>query len=341
MRLTKHSKRISNAKHNDRQFNLQNASHIDSNRTQFNHYWNIYEDSNMTIDEVERKFYEDNFTEEVNRINNNYIKNRHQEKCKSIDNYRGSKYTCVEEEIIQLGSIKDGSIDGVTLWNLYAEQARWEMEKYKNVKILDISLHMDEATPHLHVRKCWVAHKDNRLIVSQTQALSEMGVIRPNLSQKESRYNNAKMAYTKDCREHFTALCKEKGLDIIEEPREASKSGLSQLEFKRQQEEKKINDIEQRELLVNERSEYLNDRINAYEKKKKNLDKIINQRAEAVGEEIRQVGLKEIEKVQRKYNDIIAEYQNKLEKLPEDIKEYHVLKEKQRQKKKDYDEFER
>ena len=44
------------AKHNDRNFDIENAPHIDINRTNENVYINRYKD--MTFEEGERKYYE-------------------------------------------------------------------------------------------------------------------------------------------------------------------------------------------------------------------------------------------------------------------------------------------
>ena len=59
-----------------------------------------------------------------------------------------------------------------------------------------------------------------------------MGIQRPDPTKKVSRYNNAKITYTRECREHWQQLCREHSLEINSEPREPGKAGLSLMELK-------------------------------------------------------------------------------------------------------------
>lgn len=52
---------------------------------------------------------------------------------------------------------------------------------------------------------------------------------------------------TRRCREHFLDLCREHGLEIETDPKEASKTGLSLLEYQRRQEEEKLAEIEKKQ----------------------------------------------------------------------------------------------
>ena len=53
----------------------------------------------------------------------------------------------------------------------------------------------------------------------------------------KSRYNNPKQTYTKLCREKLFEICKAHGLELIQAPKERSRSGLSQAEYQTRQEE--------------------------------------------------------------------------------------------------------
>lgn len=80
--------------------------------------------------------------------------------------------------------------------------------------------------------KVWTAHEGDMLIINQNKALEEMGIERPDLTKKKnSRFNNAKMTYTEMCREKLKEIAREYGLEIIDEPREASKSGKKLLQY--------------------------------------------------------------------------------------------------------------
>lgn len=84
---------------------------------------------------------------------------------------------------------------------------------------------MDEATPHIHVRKVWEYTDENgNIAVGQAKALEEMEVERPDPSKPVSRNNNAKMTYTAECREKMMELCKAKGYELITEPEKRPKA---------------------------------------------------------------------------------------------------------------------
>lgn len=249
-RLTAHNGRtgssgVYSARHNDRNFDLDNTQHIDSSRTTLNQYWHCYQsyDKAMSFDAAEKKAYESLFGEHLRRQNERYRKSGHADRCCTMDEYRKKARTCPEEVLYYLGD-KNQDIDPDELMDICLAQIRWEQQKYSNVKFLDLALHMDEGgAPHVHVRKVWVAlDKDGEMCVSQRKALEDMRIQRPNPDKKNSRYNNPKQTYTKDCREHMINLCRERGLIIESDAQEASKTGLSLLEYQSQQAEDKLQD---------------------------------------------------------------------------------------------------
>lgn len=261
MRTTSHSGRFNrqtgevfSANHNDRNFDLNNTEHINADLTQFNKYYTCYPED-MSFQELERKYYTENFKEALKAKNERYKASGHAEDVKSIDDLLKSRRTCPEEVIYQIGK-KEQTIKPELLDEICRKQLTWEHSQFPNVKILDAALHVDEATPHMHVRKVWEAQGKDGKMVSQTKALEQMGVERPDKSKAKSRYNNPKMTYTRACREHFQELCKEYDLEIETEPQEASKSGLALKEYQRQQEEKKLKEAEKQLESVNEEIGY-------------------------------------------------------------------------------------
>lgn len=249
MRVTAHNGRAGkdgaySPRHNDRNFNLATAEHINPDRASGNWYWKWNKEA-ASFEEAERIFYEKHFSDMLNVRNENYIKNGHRERIQSMDSYRFNPKSCPEEIIMQIG--KDGqSVDPALLRRICTEHINWMIKRYPQARILDVALHVDEeGAPHMHVRQAWIGHdKNGRLCIGQAKALREMGIERPDPSKPESRRNNAKMVYTRECRDHLIDLCRQHGLDIEEEPKEASKSGLSLLEYKRQQEQAKLKDLQ-------------------------------------------------------------------------------------------------
>jgi len=269
MRLTAHNGRAGkngtfSAKHNDRNFDMSNASHIDQAREEQNLYWHRYHnEGQMTFEQAEALFYERHFAEALQERNEKSIAQRHPERVRSMDDYRHSVKSCPEEQIMQVGKAGE-TISAKELWDLCAKQVIWEQERFPQFQVIDLALHVDEeGAPHMHKRGVWIAHDETgKEIVGQNKALKEMGVSAPDPDKAPSRYNNAKMTYTQECREHFMELCLERGYSMETEPKEASKSGLDLEMFKTQQEQDKQAlltqqnaQIEQELLLAKEKTE--------------------------------------------------------------------------------------
>lgn len=273
MRVSNHNARVGkngvfSPKHNDRNFILE-PEHIDENKSKNNSYWMVYDCKNF--EECEKEFYKNNFSNALEKKNEKHIKSRHKERIKTIDDYRTSPLTCPEETLYYIGD-KSNTVDTNVLQEIIQKQLEWESEEFPDVKYLNIAIHRDEeGADHIHARKVYIAHDENGdLIVNQTKALAKMGIERPDTNKPSSKFNNAKMTYTKLVREHFIELCKEYGLEIETEPKDKSKTGYSLEEYKMNDtkskldaQEKAVKDLEKnlnaREERLNARESYLND----------------------------------------------------------------------------------
>lgn len=240
MRLTYHNQRhgkkgVFLPQHNDREKGI--GEHIDTSRSWKNLYWTW--DGGESFEESEKRFYIESFGEYLKKKNDMYRKNRHRERVRTIDEYRKDKRTCPEEVIYQIGKSGD-TIDGGELWEIVVETLKFQREKFPLCQVLDVSLHLDESTPHIHVRQVWISHdKEGDLFVSQSSSLREMGVGLPSENERETRYNNRKMTFTTEMRKKLFEISKSRGLDLEEEPRERGRSGLDLVEYKCREEEKK------------------------------------------------------------------------------------------------------
>ncbi|MBR6298645.1 MAG: plasmid recombination protein [Candidatus Gastranaerophilales bacterium] len=295
MRMTSHNGRWGrvgaySTKHNDRQFNVEEEPHINSNKSIDNLYWNCYEGFNkdekgntknqiMSFDECEKKFYEENFDDFLKYRNQRYIERRQYKNIWTADDYRKRKNSCPEETIFQIG--KQGeTIDGEILKNVFLNFKKWHEEKFPQIKILNFALHLDEenppdvqgvesrtekkekVTPHIHFRRVWVAQDDDgKKYVSQNKVLEKLCIKKPNEEKETHRWNNPKQTFTAICREKFLKLCEEYGLEIEKEPQESSKVGLDMATYQRQQEEEKIKKLQEEIEKMNMEIRYLNEEI--------------------------------------------------------------------------------
>lgn len=249
MRATIHNGRTGkdgtyNTKHNDRQFDISHAEHIDPERVKLNRYWNWTSNPEMTFEAAEIAFYEKHIRQHLDAQNARYRAQRHAERIKTMDEYRKSPQTCPEEAILQIGKAGD-TIPADMMARIIQEQINWEQKQFPGVKILDVALHMDEqGAPHIHERRAWVyTDKDGNLAISQNKALEQMGVELPNPDKPRGRFNNRKQTFSRMCREHLLQICREHGLEIEEIPQEKSRSGLSHIAYMNRQEEEKANNL--------------------------------------------------------------------------------------------------
>ena len=111
-KLTRHNGRsgrngVYNVKHNDRRFDVGNSGHIDAERTKENLYWDCYDglyrhadqDKHMSFDEVERRFYEENYRDFTLAQNARNEARRHPEKNRTPEDLRMDKRTCPETSV--------------------------------------------------------------------------------------------------------------------------------------------------------------------------------------------------------------------------------------------------
>lgn len=251
MRATIHNGRANRLgaftpKHNDRNFNIKNAEHIDPERVKNNRYWN-WTGKEITFEDAEIAFYEKHISAHLEAQNARYRAQRHAERAKTMDEYRKSPQTCPEEVILMIGKAGD-TIPADMMARIIQEQINWEQKQFPGLKVLDVALHMDEqGAPHIHERRAWVyTDKDGNTAISQNKSLEQMGVELPNPDRPRGRFNNRKQTFSKRCREHLLQICREHGLEIEEIPQEKSKSGRTMEDYKANEAEKRAAEADRR-----------------------------------------------------------------------------------------------
>ena len=262
MRATIHNGRTSHLgaftpKHNDRNFNINHAEHIDPERVKDNRYWNWTGNPATTFEAAEQAFYEKHIRKHLDAQNARYRAQRHAERVKSMDEYRRSPQTCPEEVILQIGKLGD-TIPADMMARIIQEQINWEQKTFPGVKVLNVALHMDEqGAPHIHERRAWVyTDKDGNTAISQNKSLEQMGIELPNPDRPRGRFNNRKQTFSQMCREHLLQICKEHGLEVEEIPQEKSRSGRTLEDYQAGEAEKRAADAEKRAAEADRRREF-------------------------------------------------------------------------------------
>ena len=223
--LTTQTGRKGYARHNDRTY-----EGADQVKARLNDYRQIYD--GMTFEENERKYYEEMFSEHIRLQNEACRKNRHLERMTDLDKLYTSPATRPDEVILEIGN-KESHASEKELRAVWNDYYKWHSHRFPDIAVLDSALHLDEATPHIHIRQTYVVW-DERGIPhpKQDKCLKAAGLSLPNPDKPRGRYNNLKMTYTALCREKLMEICKAHGIEVIKAPERAEREkGLSKEEF--------------------------------------------------------------------------------------------------------------
>ena len=192
MKGTRHNGRsgkdgVYNPLHNDRRFDPEHSEHIDNERVRQNIYWDCYQgyttmadrgkEDNFSFNQIEMAYYVDHYSDYVINQNKRHEKARHPDRCKGVEDVLKNKKTCPEESIYQLGTIDEhASVETLVL--VFDEFKKEFDERFgSNVHIIDWSLHMDEATPHIHERHVFDAtNRYGEIEPKQEAALEELAL---------------------------------------------------------------------------------------------------------------------------------------------------------------------
>lgn len=229
-------------KHNDRNFNLNKAKHIDKTRQNENFYINRYLDDTITFEECERRYYQENYLQWLEAQNEKYRKRRQYVYVRSIDDLRKAEKTQPKEIILQIGN-KDNHTDKETLFKCIHQFNEEFNKRYgTNAHILNIAIHNDETTSHAHIRFiCDYTDKDGIKKIGTDKALRQLGIKPPKENAKTDRYNNALQTFTEQIRFIWNAIIKGNGIKLDETVINASQKHLTVLEYKDKKLQEEIN----------------------------------------------------------------------------------------------------
>ena len=271
-RQTNHNGRVNaktgkaySRKHNDRQYDITKAENINESMVIKNiilhydkdnvpHVIDNTDENRTSIDEHEHTIYQELFGESLSAQHRRNEAARHPERNKSIDDLLDSKNTCPEETIFQIGSVDDGFPDSSILMEIFEDYQREVIARFgHNIHFLDAALHLDEAVPHIHVRKVWAYDGKDGLDISQNKALEEMGFERPEPDKAPNKWNNAKITFSEWERDIKLKLCQKYGLDIELVPKVPGKTSMTKeeaiavkLQAKNHEAEEKLNATEKK-----------------------------------------------------------------------------------------------
>ena len=249
MKLTRHNGRSGrngtyNPRHNDRRFDLNNSSHIDSERARKNVYWDCYrgyttagsrEDSSQpdfSFEQIERAYYTEHYSDYVEAQNARNEKTRHTERNRSVGDLLTNNKTCPEESIYQIGTVEE-SVPPETLFQIVNEfYGEFERRFGSHVHLLDWALHLDEGTPHIHERHVFdCKNRYGELCPQQEKALEELGVPLPSPDKPKGKNNNRKQTFDSICRTMLFDISRRHGVHLEQEPSYGGRDYLEKQDF--------------------------------------------------------------------------------------------------------------
>lgn len=280
MRMTIHNARTSKKfgaftpKHNDRNFNIKNAEHIDPERTGGNIYWNWTGESDISFEDAEKLFYEQHCRTHLDAKNARYVAQRHPERVRTMDEYRSNPRTCPEETILMIGN-RDEYIPPQTLRAICERLKDWEEKSIPGLTVLNLALHVDEqGAPHIHMRRAWIYRDENGTeSISQGKTLEKAGIPLPHPDKPQGRNNNRKQIFSKRERQALYEICRGYGLENLLEmqPREKSKSGRELEDYKAGKAEERAQAAEMRERAAEQAAEQARQEFNTIQAENRKL----------------------------------------------------------------------
>lgn len=261
MRMTIHNGRAGkdgayNPRHNDRQFDISHAEHIDPERMPGNVYWN-WTGKNISFEDAEKEFYELHCREHLDAVNRRHREQRHTERVRDMDAYRTARQTCPEETLLMIGN-KDEYLPPRTLRAICEKLKDWEESTVSGLRVLDMALHVDEeGAPHIHMRRAWIYRDENGIeSIAQSKTLQAAGIPLPHPDKPQGRHNNRKQVFSTMERQALYEICRGYGLESLLEtkPREKSRSGREFEDYKANKAEERAQAAEMRARMAEERT---------------------------------------------------------------------------------------
>ena len=208
------------------------------------------EKKNLNFYENELEYYNKNFSVWLNNENEKKRKQGNLNRIKTMEEILGKpnkgktkgRYE-PQETIYQLGNAEEQkeqkfNISDDLFKYCLAEFLTKIRKKYgKNMAILDVAIHKEDAI-HAHVRRVWfVTDKDGNKRPAKKEALRELGFYVP--KEANTKNNNETVLQTKEERQIWYDILKEHGIDLDEVPDKTRKNRLENKEYQETEEARK------------------------------------------------------------------------------------------------------
>lgn len=191
--------------------------------------------------EVEKRFYFDRYFDFCEGQHERNRRTGHSERDRTTDDLLQSKKTAPEESIIQIGTMED-HIPYETLLQITCEFFTEFTRRFgEHVHILDWSLHLDEATPHIHERHVFDCENQyGEIAPQQEKALEVLGIPLSFPDKPPSKTNNRKITFDGICREILFEVARKHGVQLDHEPEYGGRAYLEKQDYILMKQKQKI-----------------------------------------------------------------------------------------------------
>lgn len=203
--------------HNDHDPSIKNAE-WDKTKTKDNFIWTCVKGCNNAA-EAELKTFEKLYGDTLDKQNKKYIANRQYKRVKTMSEYMEASQHKASETILQIGD-KASHVDDNELWSCAVEFINWKQKRFKdNYRCISASLHVDESTPHIHIRETWFFRDEAGAVQPGIKgAMREAGIPLPDPTKSEDKDNYRKAVADAECREKWQEIIVQHGIEIETEP---------------------------------------------------------------------------------------------------------------------------
>lgn len=327
MRTTLHNARrhkrgghVFSSRHNDRNFDVANAEHIDAAKSADNVYWfcdvadiperpkptgNDKADKAaleawqewQTFDAAEERFYQSRYGKQLADTNAVYIKTRQRKRVKKMSEWRQDPLHCPQEQVLYIGKTGD-TVDPQLLQSCLDEwlgkMNQWNEEHGNHVHYLNWAMHVDEqGAPHVHVRRVFDYTDDKGIVkVGQDKALKAAGVEIYDTEKPQGRYNSRIRRFTEMETKLWQNIAIARGLDIETKPLPRRNVGKPLAQYIAQQEQERVDksaELDSREVAVKGRE----DKAKVKERENKDMEQVNKLRTDLLNDRAIHLGLRE------------------------------------------------
>ena len=263
-----------------------------------------------SFEQVEKAFYDNRYSAFCEGQHERNRRTGHSSRDRTPDDLRLDKKTCPEESLIQIGTMEQ-SVPPEVLTRIASDFfEEFERRFGKHVHILNWSLHLDEATPHIHERHVFdCENRYGETAPQQEKALETLGFERPDPEKKPGRLNNRKVSFDAACRAMLFDICAQHGLHLDQEVTYGGRSYLEKQDYILMKQKEKI--VAQDEVITSKE-----DKLNELTIRIEDAERFVNEVANAAYEKAVEVISETVrEEVRNADFDVIA---NKREEVLKD-----------------------